>query len=382
MILDTLTPTALGNALIASALAQGGKIVFTRCAVGSGIGGGDIKSMTSVAEEVGEYAIEAVTASDVSAVVVVKETTFSEPYYLREIGLFAKLGEGNEILFAAAREEESPEYIQPDGSALRDVSYTMQFMFSEASNVVVEMASVRYVRESQKGQPGGIPTLDENAKIPHEQIPVLHKELCRFTESGEFSPSDYPTKDGLYTIVLQGAGGGGSSANDGDGRNTSVQGGGAGGFAVICNVPLTSTKTYIVTVGKGGLGSVCGRNKIDHTEFYGENGGETTFGRFKVPGGNGGNCGSSAEIVVGAYVAENGDVGTGKELSSSAHYGGSSLFGTGGKCLRTASTDGEPGGIGSGGGALSCSYYGNAQGEVLTAGHGGDGLVIIYGIPK
>lgn len=38
--------------------------------------------------------------------------------------------------------------------------------------------------------------------------------------------------------------------------------------------------------------------------------------------------------------------------------------------------------IGAGGGAVSCSYYGNADGSVVTAGSGGDGLVIIYGIPE
>lgn len=173
MILDTLTPTELGNNLIATALAQGGKITFTRCAVGSGLSGGSIESMTAIADEVGEYTIEAVTVSATSAIIVVKETEMPEAYYLREIGLFAKLGEGSEILFAAARETENPEYIQPGGSSVRDVSYTLQFTISNADNVVVKVASVLYIRESQKGVPGGIATLDNNGTIPKGQIPAL-----------------------------------------------------------------------------------------------------------------------------------------------------------------------------------------------------------------
>jgi hypothetical protein len=245
-----------------------------------------------------------------------------------------------------------------------------------------QIPALPYIPAKEIAAASGVASLDENAQIPAAQIPLTHKELCRFTASGTFKPADHPTRDGLYTIVLQGAGGGGSSVNDSTGTNTSVQGGGAGGFAVIGNVPLDISKTYTVTVGTGGIGSTCGRNKIAHTEFVGEKGGDTSFDRFKVPGGNGGDSNSSTEIIVGAYVAENGDIGTGSNLSSSAHCGGSSLFGEGGKSIRTASANGNAGGIGAGGGAVSCSYYGNAVGSEITAGSGGDGLVIIYGIPE
>lgn len=171
MILDTLTVTAAGKSMIAAALAQSGKVIFTRCAVGSGVGNSDMESMTSIAGEVGEYTIEAVSATDAAVVVVVKEAPMSAAYYLREIGLFAKLGEGSEILFAAARESENPEYIQPVGSTARDVSYAMQFTMVNAVDAVVQMASVQYIKEMQKGKPNGVASLDESGKVPKEQLP-------------------------------------------------------------------------------------------------------------------------------------------------------------------------------------------------------------------
>ena len=171
MILDTLTVTAAGKSLIAAAVAQGGRVVFTRCAVGNGVGNSDMESMTAITDEVGEYTIEAVSATDVAAIVVVKEAAIGTAYYLREIGLFAKLGEGSEILFAAARESENPEYIQPIGSTSRDVSYTMQFTMVNAADAVVQMASAQYIKEMQKGKPNGVASLDESGKVPKDQLP-------------------------------------------------------------------------------------------------------------------------------------------------------------------------------------------------------------------
>lgn len=170
MILDTLTVTAAGKSLIAAAVAQGGQVAFTRCAVGNGVGNSDMESMTAITDEVGEYTIEAVSATDAAVVVVVKETAITTAYYLREIGLFAKLGEGSEILFAVARESESSEYIQPSGSTARDVSYTMQFTMVNAADAVVQMASVQYIKEMQKGQPNGVASLDASGKVPKEQL--------------------------------------------------------------------------------------------------------------------------------------------------------------------------------------------------------------------
>lgn len=175
-------------------------------------------------------------------------------------------------------------------------------------------------------------------------------ELVRFTENGTFRPADYPTADGLYTVILQGAGGSGAASAYG-------YCGSAGAMAVISHLPLTGAVS--VTIGKGGAGRDLSGSALD-----GLAGGETVFGNFAVPGGEGGSqsaSGTPVPVKAGIFTA---NVGT-------TSKGGSSLFGEGG--ASSASADGGPGGIGAGGGKTAASRY--------TSGAGGDGAVIVYGIP-
>ncbi len=176
-------------------------------------------------------------------------------------------------------------------------------------------------------------------------------ELCRFTESGTFYPADYPTEGGLYTLVLQGGGGGG-------GRGTAHRGGSSGGYAVL--ETLLPGDSYPVTVGKGGAARYGVSNS---SNANGNDGAETVFGPFRVPGGAGGKNGSVTPATVGLYTCT---VGT----DGPSGQGGSSLFGEGGKNSSTGNA--FPGGIGAGGGA--CSYSSGG-----SSGAGGDGIVIVYG---
>lgn len=187
-------------------------------------------------------------------------------------------------------------------------------------------------------------------------------ELARFTESGVFEPSDYPTVDNSYVVVLQGAGGGGAFAYS----TNNPQGGNAGGYAVVRVLPHISGP-YTVTVGAGGAG-VIGFTQSEYSA--GNDGGDTTFGPFCAKGGKGGVYGSTeapAAITYGVYTA---GVGT----SGATGAGGSSMFGTGGANNVGGKLDAGNGGIGAGGGAQSdFKYY---------SGAGGDGIVIVYGCPK
>ena len=176
------------------------------------------------------------------------------------------------------------------------------------------------------------------------------KELCRFTEAGTFRPADHPTADGLYTVLLQGAGGSGSAG-------TAGIGGSAGAMAVIPHLPLTGE--IPVTPGKGGTGKTLAGGASD-----GFAGGATVFGNFRVPGGEGGGYSSAfvpTPATAGIFTAS---VGT-------AAAGAPSLLGAGG--VSSAVGDGVPGGIGAGGGRTSASG--------CTSGAGGDGVVIVYGVP-
>ena len=127
--------------------------------------------------------------------------------------------------------------------------------------------------------------------------------------------------------------------------------------AVIPHLPLTGAVP--VTPGKGGTGKKLAGGASD-----GFAGGDTVFGNFRVPGGEGGGYSSAfvpTPATAGIFTAS---VGT-------AAAGAPSLLGAGG--VSSAVGDGVPGGIGAGGGRTSASG--------CTSGAGGDGVVIVYGVP-
>lgn len=200
-------------------------------------------------------------------------------------------------------------------------------------------------------------------------------ELCRFTQSGTFRPADYPTADGRYDIVLQGGGGSGASTQQ---SGTDVAyGGSAGGYLSLSGITLIPEKAYPVTVGKGGAAITSGVN----TSTPGNDGGATAFWNYSVSGGAGGPLnGDPVPVTVCGFTPETG-------TASAYGKGGDSHFGIGGRNGRTGYGDeltpyeerhweALAGGLGAGGGSLE--RYGN---WVNRSGAGGDGIVIIYGIP-
>ena len=201
-------------------------------------------------------------------------------------------------------------------------------------------------------------------------------ELCRFTESGTFKPADYPTADGRYDIVLQGGGGSGASAKQtGD---VILCGGSAGGYMSLSGIVLISDKEYSVTVGKGGA-AIPGMQK---EATAGNDGGATSFWNYSVVGGAGGplngdpvpitECGFTAEVGTSTAYGKGGD----------SHFGpggGNGRVGYGDDSLPFAERHWEAGNGSLGAGGGSIEKYGN---WIKDSGAGGDGVVIIYGIPQ
>ena len=197
-------------------------------------------------------------------------------------------------------------------------------------------------------------------------------ELCRFTESGTFRPADYPTVDGRYDIVLQGGGGSGAAATQtGD---VTVYGGSAGGYMTLSGVALIPDKEYPVTVGKGGAALPKGTgNGSTSVQSAGNDGGDTSFWNYTVPGGKGGTMNTEPQPV--ATVGFTSEVGTMGEngKGGDSHFARGGANGCVGFGITRAAGDGT---LGAGGGAMvKYDLY------VGKTGAGGDGIVILYGTP-
>lgn len=201
-------------------------------------------------------------------------------------------------------------------------------------------------------------------RVPLGKEPIMYKELVRFTASGTFNPASYPTKDGRYDVIIQGAGGSGAWGPE----DSNPHGGEAGGIVVQSGLPLPAGVSYNVIVGKGGEGV---RADVGYTTATGKAGGRSSFAGFSAPGGMGGYYG---QIIISppSPTTENGYTQNMGSTGASGK-GGDSLLAAGGK--NNLNGNGGAGSLGSGGGAADkkntdYTYY---------SGKGGDGVVIIYG---
>lgn len=206
--------------------------------------------------------------------------------------------------------------------------------------------------------------LNAQNRVPVANAPLVYKELVRFTASGTFRPSNYPTVDGRYDIILQGGGGSGAYGS----TDNKSAGGESGGFLSLHAVPLLSSKSYAVTIGAGG--KAVGYDMTGTIGFENGRAGEaTSFVGYSVPGGKGGYGGGKppTPTTANGYTQNLGTEGVGGS-------GGDSFLAEGG--ANNYNGIGYDGSLGSGGGA---GYRGAYESGKQKSGKGGDGVVIISG---
>ena len=178
-------------------------------------------------------------------------------------------------------------------------------------------------------------------------------ELVRFTSSGLFDPSAYPSIDNKYVAVLVGGGGGGSSVQVISSPALYARyGGGGGGTVITFPTTVEPTVSYAIIVGAGGPPA----QKAGNTTAFGCTAyGGSTFNHSAATS----NAGGSTE---GGQIMISGTSGCITLVSSGGSAaGGSSSLGTGATILVPAA------GYGAGG-------HGGAASSAGTP-----GIVIIYG---
>jgi hypothetical protein len=142
----------------------------------------------------------------------------------------------------------------------------------------------------------------------------------------------------------------------------------------LTGLTLIPDMEYPVTVGKGGEALPRGSgNGMYVVQSPGNDGGDTSFWNYTVPGGKGGTKDEHPQPVnLSGFSVDVGSIGENGK-------GGDSHFARGGKSGRASysiTRVAENGYMGSGGGSVTkYDLY------VGPSGAGGDGVVIIYGIP-
>lgn len=243
-----------------------------------------------------------------------------------------------------------------------------------------------------QGYYGGLTSVEAALKnyVKKDTVVVL-------TTSGSWTP---PRSNMLIDVFMIGGGGGAG----GSGGSSSYHSGGAGGGFVkfLKDLPITSVTPIPHVIGAGGIGG--------EPATSGTDGGETSFGPYRVKGGSGtpmGNTGNGGDGGAGGGSGYTGEGGAGGSYGSDGRPGSSSKQGKGGLYSQAplggycpinstvygggggggSTTTGGAGGAGGGGagaadanGGAATNYGGGGGGcggSGRTGGNGYQGLIVI-----
>lgn len=205
------TVTTAGEALLAQAAGSGQALVITGTQVGSGAveNAAAAKALTALLspQQAGTYSTPQINGGQISLIVEYRNNLnggLTSGFSLNEFGIFARVGAGQATLLAYGSLGDSPAAVHPIADGLETYRYPVAMAFSGDLEVTVEDPSGAFVTDdalsdyiplTQKGQPGGVASLDDDGKIPAVQIPDLYLPLTGGTMTGHITLPGVPSGD-------------------------------------------------------------------------------------------------------------------------------------------------------------------------------------------
>lgn len=153
--------TKKGIELLAKAQAADGKITLTKAVTGAGTHSGDLSECTALTDQRQEFPLETVTVQNKTNVFVkfiitnhpVSGGDLNEGYYVKEIGLYAKGSDEEEVLYAIATAIEGQEDYMPSYNSLLPSTITIEFLteVANAETVTIVMNDKKYLYDDSTG---------------------------------------------------------------------------------------------------------------------------------------------------------------------------------------------------------------------------------------
>lgn len=150
-----ITTTQLGKNMIAESFKTKKGIIFTKVALGEGLlNSGNINDLTNLVSKIvdGEVStVNTISTSEIEVVSTINNRALTRGYYARELGLFAKLGEGGqEKLFAYTNAGADASYV-PSNSSIDEKIITITIGIGNA-NITINPKSHIYLTEARLNQ--------------------------------------------------------------------------------------------------------------------------------------------------------------------------------------------------------------------------------------
>lgn len=195
MSFGNLTFTNKGLNLLSKA--QSGKLIqITKIKVGDGqLGSSSILDLNDLKHTVTELDIERrqqMTSNQYLIAAVLRNTNYSEGFYLRELGIMAIDPDVGEILYAYVNAGTLADYIPAPttGQVVKELEAVLQF--GNASNVSITVNPAGSIPTSNIGAPGGVAGLDAEGKVEADQIPALTSDMVGLGNVDNTSDMDKP----------------------------------------------------------------------------------------------------------------------------------------------------------------------------------------------
>lgn len=173
----TMTLTNAGQALQTKVQA-GATLTFTRIALGDGqLNGQPISPLTALISQKASVEVDSVRVVDNSTAQAsgfFSNADITTGFWWRETGLFAQDPDNGEILYGYTNAGDAGDYI-PTVEDTRIEKYIFcSIAVANATTVDITIpSSDTYIPMSQKGNAGGVATLDSGGKVPEDQLPDL-----------------------------------------------------------------------------------------------------------------------------------------------------------------------------------------------------------------
>lgn len=183
----TMTLTNAGQALQTKVQA-GATLTFTRIALGDGqLNGQPISPLTALISQKASVEVDSVRVVDNSTAQAsgfFSNADITTGFWWRETGLFAQDPDAGEILYGYTNAGDAGDYI-PTVEDTRIEKYIFcSIAVANATTVDITIPqSDTFIPMTQKGQAGGVASLDSSGKVPARQLPEM--DFIPDTEKGK-----------------------------------------------------------------------------------------------------------------------------------------------------------------------------------------------------
>ena len=193
-----MTLTNAGQALQTKVLA-GAQLTFTRIALGDGqLNDQPISLLTDMIHQTASVEVDTVRVMSASTCQVAgffSNATISTGFQWRETGLFAQDPDAGEILYGYTNAGGAGDYIPTVQDTRIEKYIYCSIAVANATTVDITIPSLdTFIPTTQKGQAGGVATLDSSGKVPASQLPEMD-----YIPSGEKGK-----KNGVATLGADG----------------------------------------------------------------------------------------------------------------------------------------------------------------------------------